>query len=91
MFDLSPVVDSIKYFISTNKDKDKDPSSRNYGCWIFENNADKLWFAVAHPDPRVEEDLVVELALKYFTIYDMKGTLLKNELLTKEESLCLMK
>lgn len=75
MFDLSPVVDSIKEYIFTNS------------LYSFKDDNDELWTTFTI----VGVDLVIEITLTYYAIYTFNGQLLKKELLTKEESLCLMK
>lgn len=75
MFDLSPVVNSIKQFIKFDI------------FYSFKDDTDKLWTTFTI----VGVDLVIEITLTDYAIYTFNGQLLKKELLTKEESLCLMK
>lgn len=75
MFDLSPVVDSIKQFIKFDI------------LYSFKDDTDELWTTFTI----VGVDLVICITLTDYAIYTFNGQLLKKELLTKEESKCLMK
>ena len=75
MFDLSPVIDSIKQFINFNI------------LYSFKADTDKLWCTFT----TAGLDLVIQITLTDYSIYDMNGLLIKKESLTKEEKLCLMK